>query len=110
MVKIVLVDNTPERKLPFGLRYPDAQGPKTSGNCYNEQGQYTCFLTVAEGEPGADLDVAATLRVKGVKQMQGPVETLDVRDLADRSKRRTASKARGQVREPWRYLRRLGVP
>jgi hypothetical protein len=60
-VKIVLVDNTPERKLPFGIRYPDAQGPKTSGNCYNEQGRYTCFIAVAEGEPGADLDVAATL-------------------------------------------------
>jgi hypothetical protein len=60
-VKVVLVDNTPERKLPFGVRYPDAQGPKTSGNCYNEQGRYTCFMAVAEGEPGADLDVAATL-------------------------------------------------
>ena len=60
-VKVVLVDNTPERKLPFGIRYPDAQGPKTSGNCYNEQGQYTCFMAVAEGEPGAYLDVAATL-------------------------------------------------
>lgn len=60
-VKVVLVDNSPEQKLPFGIRYPDAQGPKTSGNCYNEQGRYTCFMAVVEGEPGADLDVAATL-------------------------------------------------
>ena len=57
-VKVVLVDRRPDRDLPFGVRYPDATGPKSVGNCYNlGQGAFTCYTAVGEGTPGGDLDV-----------------------------------------------------
>lgn len=61
-VQISLVDYTPERKLPFGVRYPDAAGAQADANCYAMGGgSYTCAVGVARGEPGPDLDVAVTL-------------------------------------------------
>ena len=57
-VDIVLVDYPLDRKLPFGTTY---RGTRADGNCYNQQGRFSCQLAVASGEPGADLDVAATL-------------------------------------------------
>lgn len=61
-VEIVLVDDTPERKLPFGVRYPDAAGAQADANCYDMGGGvYTCQVGVARGESGPNLDVAATL-------------------------------------------------
>jgi hypothetical protein len=62
-VKVVLVDQTPDRKLPFGTGYHDADNPEAAadGNCYNQAGVYTCYVAVAAGEPGAALNVAATI-------------------------------------------------
>jgi hypothetical protein len=61
-VKVVLVDYTLDRALPFGVRYPDEAGPQADANCYDMGGgAYTCSVGVARGEPGADLDVAVTL-------------------------------------------------
>ncbi len=66
-VKIVLVDVTPDSKLPFGVRYPDEAGAQANANCSeigpqtDGGGAFTCRVGVARGEPGADLDVAATL-------------------------------------------------
>lgn len=61
-VKIVLVDVTPDSKLPFGVRYPDEAGAQANANCYDMGGgAFTCSVGVTRGEPGADLDVAATL-------------------------------------------------
>jgi len=54
-VKIVLVDHTPDRKLPFGVRYGAA---KTIGDCYAMRaGDFTCYTAIAEGEPDPGLDV-----------------------------------------------------
>ena len=61
-VKIVLVDATPDSKLPFGVRYPDEAGAQANANCYDMGGgAFTCQVGVTRGEPGADLDVAAAL-------------------------------------------------
>ena len=61
-VKIVLVDYTLDSKLPFGVRYPDEAGAQANANCYDMGGaSFTCSVGVARGEPGANLDVAATL-------------------------------------------------
>jgi hypothetical protein len=57
-VKVVLVDYRLDSKLPFGTTY---RGTRADGNCYNQRGAFTCQLAVVSGEPGADLDVAATL-------------------------------------------------
>lgn len=63
-VKIVLVDYTPDSRLPFGVRYPDEAGVQANANCYDMGGSsYTCPIGVERGEPGADLDVATTLAV-----------------------------------------------
>ncbi|MBM3122662.1 MAG: hypothetical protein FJZ97_10850 [Chloroflexi bacterium] len=66
-LQVVLVDYNLDRVLPFGVRYPDQAGPQADANCYDLGPQtdggshYTCSVGVARGEPGADLDVAATL-------------------------------------------------
>jgi hypothetical protein len=61
-LQVVLVENKPDSKLPFGVRYPDQAGAQANGNCYDMGGgNYTCSVGVACGEPGADLDVAVTL-------------------------------------------------
>jgi hypothetical protein len=65
-LQVVLVDCNLDRVLPFGVRYPDQAGPQADANCYDlgpqtDGGNYTCSVGVARGEPGADLDVAATL-------------------------------------------------
>jgi hypothetical protein len=63
-VKVVLVDYTLDSKLPFGVRYPDDAGAQADANCYDMgSGAYTCSVGVERGEPGPDLDVAATLAV-----------------------------------------------
>lgn len=57
-VDVVLVDYQLDSKLPFGTTY---RGARVAGNCYNQQGRFTCQLAIVSGEPGADVDVAATL-------------------------------------------------
>ncbi len=57
-VQVILLDKQPDRPLPFGTGYRAA---RVSGNCFAEQGAFTCQMAVTAGEPGADLDVAATL-------------------------------------------------
>lgn len=57
-VTVTLVDARPDLHLPFGTTY---RGARVNGNCFNEGGAFTCQMAVAQGEPGADLDVAATL-------------------------------------------------
>ena len=57
-VTVTLVDARPDLHLPFGTTY---RGARVNGNCFNERGAFTCQMAVAQGEPGADLDVAATL-------------------------------------------------
>ena len=57
-VKVVLVDYRLDSKLPFGTTY---RGTRADGNCYNQQGEFTCQVAVVSGETGADLDAAATL-------------------------------------------------
>jgi hypothetical protein len=61
-LQIVLVDYSLDSRLPFGVRYPDEAGPQADANCYDMGGgAFTCSIGVERGEPGADLDVAATL-------------------------------------------------
>jgi len=61
-VKVVLVDYALDSKLPFGVRYPDEAGAQADANCYDMGGgSFTCSVGVARGEPGDNLDVAATL-------------------------------------------------
>jgi hypothetical protein len=63
-LQVTLVDYTLDSKLPFGVRYPDDAGAQADANCYDMgSGAYTCSVGVERGEPGADLDVAATLAV-----------------------------------------------
>ena len=57
-VQIALVDYKPDSQLPFGTVYRDA---RAAGDCFNQQGAFTCQVAVAGGEPGPDLDVAVTL-------------------------------------------------
>lgn len=57
-VTMTLVDARPDLHLPFGTTY---RGARVNGNCFNERGAFTCQMAVALGEPGGDLDVAATL-------------------------------------------------
>ena len=59
------MDYTLDSKLPFGVRYPDDAGAQADANCYDlgAAAAYTCSVGVERGEPGADLDVAATLAV-----------------------------------------------
>ena len=57
-VTVTLVDARPDLHLPFGTTY---RGARVNGNCFNERGAFTCQMAVAQGEAGADLDVAATL-------------------------------------------------
>lgn len=61
-VKVVLLDYRAELKLPFGIQYPDRNGPWVVANCADEtlRGDFTCRLAVRSGEPGPALDVAAT--------------------------------------------------
>ena len=62
-VKVVLVDYREELKLPFGIQYPDRNGPLALGNCADETlaGDFACRVAVKSGEPGPALDVAATV-------------------------------------------------
>ena len=62
-VKVVLVDYREELKLPFGIQYPDRNGPLAVGNCADETlaGDFACRVAVKSGEPGPALDVAATV-------------------------------------------------
>lgn len=57
-VTVTLVDTRSDLHLPFGTTY---RGARVNGNCFNKRGAFTCQMAVAQGEPGADLDVAATL-------------------------------------------------
>ncbi len=57
-VQIALVDHKPDSQLPFGTVYRAA---RAAGDCFNQQGAFTCQVAVASGEPGPDLDVAVTL-------------------------------------------------
>ncbi len=57
-VQIALVDYKPDSQLPFGTVYRDA---RATGDCFRQQGAFTCQVAVASGEPGPDLDVAVTL-------------------------------------------------
>lgn len=61
-VKVVLLDYRAELKLPFGIQYPDRNGPWVVANCADEtlRGDFTCRMAVRSGEPGVALDVAAT--------------------------------------------------
>ncbi len=61
-VKVVLLDYRAELKLPFGIQYPDRNGPWVVSNCADEtlRGDFTCRMAVRSGEPGPALDVAAT--------------------------------------------------
>lgn len=61
-VKVVLVDYKSDSKLSFGVRYPDESGAQANANCFAMGGgNYSCSVGVERGEPGASLDVAATL-------------------------------------------------
>ena len=61
-VSVTLADATPDRSLPFGVRYPDPAGAQANANCYHMgDDRYSCYVTVTAGEPGPDLDVAMTL-------------------------------------------------
>jgi hypothetical protein len=61
-VKVVLVDYKTDSKLAFGVRYPDESGAQANANCFAMGGgNYACSVGVERGEPGASLDVAATL-------------------------------------------------
>ncbi len=57
-VQIALVDYKPDSQLPFGTLYRAA---RATGDCFNQQGAFTCQVAVASGDPGPDLDVAMTL-------------------------------------------------
>lgn len=57
-VEVALVDYKLDSQLPFGTVYRDA---RADGNCFNQEGKFMCQIAVVAGEPGADLDVAATL-------------------------------------------------
>ncbi len=57
-VQIALVDSKLDSQLPFGTVYRAA---RAAGDCFNQQGAFTCQVAVASGEPGPDLDVAVTL-------------------------------------------------
>ncbi len=61
-IQVVLVDYTPDSKLPFGVRYPDEAGAQADAICHElAAGKYTCSVGVARGAAGGDLDVAMTL-------------------------------------------------
>jgi hypothetical protein len=61
-VEVALVDYGPDTELPFGVRYPDEAGAQADASCHHlGGGRYRCSVGVARGEPGPDLDVAATL-------------------------------------------------
>ena len=57
-VQIALVDYKLDSQLPFGTVYRAA---RATGDCFNQQGAFTCQVAVASGDPGPDLDVAVTL-------------------------------------------------
>jgi hypothetical protein len=57
-VTLTLVDARPDLQLPFGTTY---RGARVNGNCFNDRGAFSCQVAVVQGEPGPDLDVAATL-------------------------------------------------
>ncbi len=61
-VKVVLLDYRAELKLPFGIQYPDRNGPWVVANCADEtlRGDFVCRAAVRSGEPGVALDVAGT--------------------------------------------------
>ncbi len=56
-VRVELVDDQADVKLPFGTTY---RGARVNGNCFNQRGAFTCQMAVAAGEAGPDLDTAAT--------------------------------------------------
>ena len=62
-VKVTLVDYRDELKLPFGIQYPDRNGPLAVANCADETlaGDFACRVAVKSGEPGTALDVAASV-------------------------------------------------
>ena len=62
-VKVTLVDYREELKLPFGIQYPDRNGPLAVGNCADETlaGDFACRVAVKSGEPGPALDVAVAV-------------------------------------------------
>jgi hypothetical protein len=61
-VEVALVDYGPDAQLPFGVRYPDEEGAQAGAQCFSlGGGRHRCTVGVARGQPGPDLDVAATL-------------------------------------------------
>lgn len=59
-VRVELVDDKADVKLPFGTTY---RGARVNGNCFNQRGEFTCQMAVAAGDAGPDLDTAATFNV-----------------------------------------------
>ena len=69
-VKVVLLDYRDEPKLPFGIQYPDRNGPWVVANCADEtlRGDFTCRMAVRSGEPG----VAARRGRDGRRALHAP--------------------------------------